>query len=205
MPLVRPIIYAITEGRAEHANFPQQKSDIIGKARKAAKCGITHLQVREKKLPAALQLELTSAVVEAATGTGLKILMNGRFDIGLAAGADGVHLPSDGLPVDAVHRRVPDGFLIGVSTHSVEEARNAKSGGADMLLFGPIFASPGKADGVGVEKLGEVCRAASPIPVLALGGIDANTFRMTLDAGASGFAAIRFLNELINRGERFPT
>lgn len=197
-----PLIYAITEGRANHANFLEQKSDIIEKARKAASCGVTHLQVREKGLPATLQLELTRAVVDAAEGTDLRILLNGRFDIAMAAGADGVHLPADGLPVKAVRQYVPEGFLIGVSTHSAEESLAAKSGGADMIVFGPIFESPGKRDGVGLEKLGEVCRAAAPIPVLALGGVDENNFRKTFDARASGFAAIRFLNALIERGER---
>jgi len=196
------IVYAITEGRANHTNFLQQKNDIIEKARKAAACGITHLQVREKDLFALLQLELTRSVVEAAAGTGLRILVNGRFDIALAAGADGVHLPADGLPVVAVRRHVPQGFLVGVSTHSVEEAVAAKRGGADMIVFGPVFESPGKGDGVGLEILREVCRAAAPIPVLALGGIHENNLLSALDAGASGFAAIRFLNAFIERGER---
>jgi thiamine-phosphate pyrophosphorylase len=195
-------VYAITEGRANQTNFLQQKNDIIEKARKAAACGVTHLQIREKDLSAVLQLDLTRSVVEAAAGTGVRILVNGRFDIALAAGADGVHLPADGLPVDAVRRHVPEGFLIGVSTHSVEKAVAAKRDGADMIVFGPVFESPGKGDGVGLEILREVCRAAAPSPVLALGGIHENNFRLALGAGASGFAAIRFLNAVIERGER---
>jgi thiamine-phosphate pyrophosphorylase len=197
-----PIIYAITEGRANQINFLQQKNDIIKKARKAAECGVTHLQVREKDLSSALQLELANAVVEAATGTGLKILTNGRFDIASAAGAHGVHLPADGVPLDAVRRCVPEGFLIGVSTHLVEEAVAAKHGDADMIVFGPVFGTAEKGEGVGLEKLQDVCRAAAPIPVLALGGVDENNFRIALHAGASGFAAIRFLNTFIERGER---
>ena len=202
MPLAGPIIYAITEGRANHTNFSRYKDEISEKARKAAVCGVTHLQIREKDVSATLQLELARSVAETAHETGLRILVNGRFDIALAAGVDGVHLPADGLPLEAVRRHVPEGFLIGVSAHTFDEVVGAKEGGADMILFGPIFASPGKGDGVGLEKLREVCRAAAPIPVVALGGVDESNFRSTLDSGASGFAAIRSLNALIESGEK---
>ncbi len=201
LPPAGPIVYAITEGHADDSNFPEQKIKILSRIRRAADRGITAFQIREKRLSAALLDELVREALGAASGSGLKIVVNGRFDIALAAGADGVHLPADGLPVDAVRSRVPKDFLIGVSTHTIEEAVAAQSVGADMIVFGPVFPSPGKGDGVGLEMLGEVCRAASPMPVLALGGVDETTYRLALEMGAAGFASIRFLNSLIERGE----
>ena len=202
MRAVGPIVYAITEGLGDDSNFLQQKQKITSRISRSADCGVTLFQIREKQLSAALLFELVRASVEAATATGLKILVNGRFDIAMAAGADGVHLPADGLPVEAVRAHVPDDFLIGVSTHSAEDARAAKDGGADLIVFGPVFESPGKRAAAGLENLREVCNVASPTPVLALGGLDENNFRKVVDVGASGFAAIRFLNNVIDRGER---
>ena len=197
-----PFVYAITGGLADENNFQHKRVEIVRKVRKAAECGVTHLQIREKLLPAGRLLELTQAAVEAAARSGLKIIVNSRFDIAAASRADGVHLPADGLPADVVRCHVPAGFTIGVSTHSLNEAINAHVGGADHILFGPVFESPGKGAGVGISTLGKVCRALSPAPVVALGGIDEDNFRAALEAGASGFAAIRFLDRLIERGEK---
>ncbi len=73
------------------------------------------------------------------------LYVNGRFDVALASRADGVHLPADGLPLARVRANTPRGFRIGVSTHSAVEAREAIAGGADLVLIGPIFATPSKA------------------------------------------------------------
>ena len=69
---------------------------------------------------------------------------NRRFDVALSAGLDGVHLPSDGLPVARVRARSPRGFRVGVSTHSAAEARAAIADGADLVVIGPIFDTPSK-------------------------------------------------------------
>jgi thiamine-phosphate pyrophosphorylase len=82
--------------------------------------------------------------------------------------------------------------MIGVSTHNIEEAESAERGGADFLVFGPVFETESKrpfGPPAGIKALGEVC-ASVHIPVLALGGISLSNFRETLDAGASGIAAI---------------
>ena len=74
-------------------------------------------------------------------GTGVALFVNRRLDIALAAGAAGVHLPADGLPLARARAQTPRGFRIGVSTHSAAEARAAIADGADVVVIGPIFAS----------------------------------------------------------------
>ena len=88
--------------------------------------------------------------------------------------------------------------MIGVSTHTIEEAENAKKEGADFVTFSPVFDTPSKekyGEPQGLEKLREVCEKLKTFPVIALGGIDETNYRQVLENGASGFAAIRFLND----------
>ncbi len=197
-PLQKPFIYLITNGDADSGNFTLKKREILETVRAAAESGISMIQIREKSLSARLLFDLTRAAFEITRETDTKLLVNGRADIALAAGADGVHLPADGLPADVVRRSFPSDFLIGVSTHSVEEGFTAKANGADFATFGPVFESPGKGRPQGVEELTRVCELLDTFPVIALGGIDESNYRNVLEAGASGFAAIRFLNEESN-------
>jgi thiamine-phosphate pyrophosphorylase len=111
------------------------------------------------------------------------LLVHGRADVAMAAGADGVHLPSRGLDPKQVRRFVPPGFIVGSSTHSLAEAKMAARGGADYVVYGPVFETPGKGAPVGVAALAEVV-AASTLPVYALGGVDAARAPQCLQAGA---------------------
>jgi thiamine-phosphate diphosphorylase len=133
-------------------------------------------------------------VLAAAAGTRAEVLVNGRPDVAEAAGASGVQLPEQGLPVAEVKRAFP-GLLVGASRHSVEGALAAEAEGADFVVLGPIFATPGKEEQpLGLEPL----RAAAQrlrIPVHAIGGIDATTAPQALAAGARGLAAIRVFVE----------
>jgi thiamine-phosphate pyrophosphorylase len=120
---------------------------------------------------------------------GVRLLVNDRADVALATGA-GVHLPAAGLsPADARRMLGPDA-IVGRSAHDAGELPAAA--GADFLLFGPVFDTASKrAFGApqGVERLRAFC-AASPVPVLAVGGIDAGRVREVLRAGAAGIAVI---------------
>ena len=195
---VKPLIYCISEGLADESNFQLIKEGIVNKVRNAARCGVAMFQIREKKLTSALLFELISAAVDAARGTGVKLLVNDRTDLALAAGADGVHLPSDGIPVREVRRIVPDLFIVGLSTHSIAETAAAKMDDADFAVFGTVFASPGKGSGVGLNQLSLVVDEAVSFPVLALGGIDEVNAHEVLRRGAAGYASIRYLNECIS-------
>jgi len=119
------------------------------------------------------------------------VLVNDRLDVALASGADGVHLPAYGFPVRAVRRLAPPGFLIGVSTHTVEQAREADAEGADLLVFSPVFETTSKPGGkpVGLAALAEVVRRVRA-PVFALGGVGPGELRAVAATGAAGVAGI---------------
>lgn len=103
------------------------------------------------------------------------LYVNRRFDIALAAGADGVHLPASGLPLARVRSSTPRGFRIGVSTHSPVEVRRAIEEGADLVLIGPVFDTPSKSafgPPLGARALGELPRRDEhSSEVFAIGGI----------------------------------
>lgn len=194
----KPFIYLITKGEATAENFAEKKSEILRLIKNAAQAKISLIQIREKQLSARLVFELAAEAVKLAQNTETKILINDRADIALAANADGVHLTSHSLAADIIRRNFPDDFIIGVSTHTIKEAEKAKKNGANFATFSPIFDSPGKSNPQGVEKLREVCEKLKPFPIVALGGIDETNYKSVLDNSASGFAAIRFLNDARN-------
>jgi thiamine-phosphate pyrophosphorylase len=194
-----PIVCCISEGHADGRNFHENKSDIISMVRRAPSAGVDLFQIREKSLSGAQLFELVEGAVLASRGSGLRVIVNGRADIAMAANADGVHLPGDGLPVAALRSHVPEGFIIGVSTHSPAEALAARDAGADYITYSPIFDSPGKGPSVGLRSLSEICKGVAPLPVIALGGVDGTNIDDVLKHGAAGYAAIRFLNTLLER------
>lgn len=155
--------------------------------------GVDYIQIREKDLPERELLELARAALALPNPAGTRILLNHRTDLALAAGAHGVHLTSDDVPVARVRAVAAPGFVVACSCHAVAEAVRAEACGADFVVFGPVFPTPSKlayGEPVGLEKLGEACGAVR-IPVLALGGVTAGNAEECLQRGAAGVAAIR--------------
>lgn len=153
-----------------------------------ALAGVDALQVREKDLDDRAVLDLARQA-RAAVST---VLVNGRLDLALAAGADGAHLPADGVPAAALRRRFGPGVLLGVSTHSVAEVERALQDGADYVTFGPVWPTPSKeryGPPRGIEELARAARVG--IPVYALGGVMLSRFGEAAGAGAAGVAGIR--------------
>jgi thiamine-phosphate pyrophosphorylase len=190
-----PLIYLITDGTLTNEKFEQQSAKTLDLLEQAIATRIPLIQIREKQLTTKLLFELTSRAIAISRNSTTKILVNDRADVALAAGADGVHLTEISLATEVIRESFSELELIGVSTHSLVGVRNAASTGADFAVFGPVFDSPGKGKSTGIKKLKEVCAAVKPFPVLALGGIDSHNYQETLNAGAAGFAAIRFLND----------
>lgn len=190
-----PLVFFLTTGEVTESNYTAARNAILEAVRAAAEAGVTHIQIREKSLPARLVHELTEDAVVAAEPFGVKILVNDRFDIALAANAHGVHLSGVSVPARVVRKIVPPAFIIGVSAHSPEEVAAAKNAGADYAFLSPIFESPGKGKPLGLLVLEKTAADLAHFPVIALGGIDASNCGSVLLAGAAGFAAIRFLND----------
>jgi thiamine-phosphate pyrophosphorylase len=161
----------------------------------AVRGGVDAVQVREKGAPAADVLRLVRAV-QTAVGHGALVLVNDRVDVALAAEADGVHLAARSLPPGEARRLLPrsQGWLLGVSVHSVEEARAAAAAGVDYVTFGHVFPT-GSKPGVpsrGLAALAEVVDAVA-VPVLAIGGIGPTNVAQVLATGCAGVAVIRAL------------
>jgi thiamine-phosphate pyrophosphorylase len=182
----RPWLYYITDRK----QLPP--GGLIAAVRRALRCGVDFVQVREKDLPDRDLYGLVRKIVAAAHAAGRLALVNGRADIALAAGADGVHLPASGLRPDDIRSWVPASFLVGVSVHSLHEARRAERLGADYILAGPVYPTPSKlrfGKPLGPLALSRICRTVD-IPVFALGGIHAQHIRQVVAAGAAGIAGI---------------
>ncbi len=154
--------------------------------------GVHFIQIREKDLPDRELFELACCAVTLAVRTKCRILVNGRADVALAAGAHGVHLPSTGLRISDLRPWVPRGFLIGVSAHSLRDALRASAEGADYVLLGPVFPTESKlryGPPLGLSYLRRVCSRV-PLPVLGLGGISEDKVADVLATGAAGVAGI---------------
>ena len=153
--------------------------------------GVAAVQLREKHLPDRSLLELARRA-RSLLAPDCFLFINGRFDVALAAAADGVHLPSNGLPVAAVRSRVGGRLMIGRSTHHQDEVRHARDAGADFVTFGPLRPVPGKESfgpPAGLDGLRRAARIG--LPVLALGGIGLDDIEPLREAGVAGIAAIR--------------
>lgn len=159
----------------------------------ALKGGVGAVQLRERGLETRALLELATALRAATRATGAALLINDRIDVALACDADGVHLPGHSFAVAEARALLGPQRLIGVSTHHPDEVRDAAAAGADFAVFGPVFATPSKAAygaPLGVDALTRA-RAATTLPLFAIGGVDASTVAAVRDAGADGVAVIR--------------
>lgn len=194
-----PYTCLITRGEANSLNFASQKARILETLGQASADRVSIVQIREKSLPARLLFELSAAAAGSLAATSTLLVVNGRPDVATASGADGVHLPGNSIPAEVVRRAFGRELVIGVSTHSIDEAEAAASSGADYIFFGPIFETPGKGPPTGLGALAAVATRLRAFPVIALGGIDIDNFIDAMRAGASGIAAIRSLNETGSR------
>ncbi len=132
--------------------------------------GVRAIQLREKDMGGRELFFLAKELREITEKKGVKLFINDRIDIALLVKADGIHLGQNGIPVDAARRIVGDRMLIGVSTHNLEEAKEAEEKGADFITFGPVFQTGGKKP-VEPDRIEEIINRIS-IPVFAIGGIN---------------------------------
>jgi thiamine-phosphate pyrophosphorylase len=167
--------------------------DWLAVADQALQAGATAIQLRDKHAPSGELLEMARALQPVAAAHGALFLVNDRFDVALAAGAHGVHLGDDDLPVSAVRRVVPRDFIIGRSADTEKDARRAEADGADYLGVGSVFGTSTKAEVsgelIGTDRLAQVAAAVS-IPVVGIGGVTATNADLIAGAGAAGIAVV---------------
>jgi thiamine-phosphate pyrophosphorylase len=200
------LIYLITSGQTTLATTSASKElqDILELVRLAVAAKIDFVQIREKNLRVSVLYELARAASAITSGTTTKLLINDRADVAAAAGADGVHLARTSLQTDVVRRTLGPDFLIGVSTHSIDEVVDARRDGADFAVFGPVFETNSKKEygpPLGLNALVAASSKVAPFPVLALGGVTQSLTRACLDAGAHGVAGISMFQESRRLGE----
>ncbi len=158
----------------------------------ALRGGARLVQLREKDLSGLALTQLGDDLRAATRRHGALLLVNDRVEVALAVEADGAHLAGTSMRPEDVRPLLGPDRWIGASAHSLAEAKEAEAGGADFVVFGPVFETPSKASygpPVGLDAL-RAARQALSIPVLAIGGIKAGNLAEVARAGADGFAVI---------------
>jgi thiamine-phosphate diphosphorylase len=162
--------------------------DLVALARQAVAGGASSVQLRLKRATPRELVALARALVEAVA---VPVLVNDRPDVAIAAGAAGVHLGPDDLPVARARALAPPGFVIGASVGSVEEAAGAQA--ADYWGIGPWRVTTTKADageGLGPEGFARLVRLAGGRPCLAIGAVRPEDAPLIKAAGGAGLAVV---------------
>ncbi|MEP6705733.1 MAG: thiamine phosphate synthase, partial [Acidobacteriota bacterium] len=155
--------------------------------------GATLIQIREKHASSRDFYEAAAKALEIARKNSVKIIINDRVDIALALKADGVHLGQDDLPCRHARQILGETAIIGVSTHSFEQAFAALLLPINYIAIGPIFSTTTKENAdpaVGLEGLSQICGLIADLPPVAIGGINASNLKSVLNAGADSAAII---------------
>jgi thiamine-phosphate pyrophosphorylase len=161
---------------------------LVARAAAAVEGGATMVQLRLKDEPARTLVAIARALVARLP---VPVIVNDRVDVALAAGAAGVHVGAEDVPVAAIRPFVPEGFVIGASVTGAGDLPGVE--GADYAGIGPVFPTFSKADAapvLGIARFGELA-AQARVPSVAIGGVDATNAGEIVRAGASGIAVIR--------------
>jgi thiamine-phosphate diphosphorylase len=184
---VRWRLYVITDEQVSRGRSHLQVAEaaILG--------GADVLQLRDKESTSGRLFQVALQLRKLTRGAKVPLIVNDRLDIALAADADGVHLGQDDLPASVARKIMGSGRILGVSAETVAEAMAAEKDGADYLGVGPVFEArgtkPDAGDPRGLELIAEIRRHCR-LPIVAIGGIDAENARKVLEAGADAAAVI---------------
>jgi thiamine-phosphate pyrophosphorylase len=165
----------------------------VAQARAACRGGAAVVQLRCKHGTDAQTLRLAREIRTLTREAGIPFVVNDRFDLALACDADAVHLGQEDLPPARLPAEARARLAIGRSTHDPSQADDAVRDGVDYVAFGPLFGTTSKTtpfDARGREALAAIARRVAPLPVVAIGGIDADNARVASAAGARGIAVI---------------
>jgi len=189
-PLRLPRLYAILD-LACFASPLRTTASIVEYARELATGGVTLLQYRNK-VGSTREMLAHAREIRRALGTDVTLIMNDRADICIAAGYEGVHVGQDDLSAEGARAVIGGSRLLGVSTHNLEQLKEADAGPSDYIAYGPVFPTSSKRQHdpiVGIEGI-RAARAATRKPLVAIGGITRANARSVIQAGADSVAVI---------------
>jgi len=189
-PLRLPKLYAILDV-AYFAPPLRTTASIVEFARELAAGGVTLLQYRNKVGNTREMLD-DAREIHRVLGDGVTLIMNDRADICIAADLDGVHVGQHDLSPQGARTVIGDNRILGVSTHNLEQVKEAEAGPADYIAYGPVFATSSKRDHdppVGAEGI-RAARVSTKKPLVAIGGITRANVRSVIEAGADSAAVI---------------
>jgi len=169
----------------------EQEEALLSAAEELAKAGVTLQQYRNKS-GSHRQILDHARELRQRLGNSVKLIMNDRADLAVAAGFDGVHVGQDDLSPAGARKVIGEGLWLGVSTHNPEQAKEADKTTADYIAIGPVFATKSKAKPdpvIGLEGV-RIARALTRKPLVAIGGITRSNCRAVIDAGADAVAVI---------------
>lgn len=179
------LLYAVTDRTwtGEQTLYEQVEAALKG--------GVTCVQLREKEMDETAFLQEAKDICALCHRYGVPFIVNDNVDIAIACQADGIHVGQEDMAAGEVRRRVGDAMLLGVSVHTVEEARRAVRNGADYLGLGAVFPTSTKTDvdQMTNETLRAICDAVD-VPVVAIGGINRGNLLKLSGSGVDGVALV---------------
>ncbi len=187
MNLNLPKIYPITDPRLTKLSHAEQVERLI-------EGGAKFIQLREKHAAPKDFYDQIETALEIARRHCVKIIVNDRVDLALAAKADGVHLGQDDLPPEKARKILGKKAIIGYSTHNLEQALEAVKLPIDYLAIGPVFATTTKENPdqvVGIDGIRQLREALKDFPLVAIGGITTENVREVFEVGANAAAVIK--------------
>lgn len=179
------LLYAVTD-RAWTG-----KQTLYEQVEAALKGGVTCVQLREKALDETAFLQEARDICALCRRYGVPFIVNDNVDVAVACGADGVHVGQEDMETGEVRRRVGEDMILGVSVHTVEEARQAVRNGADYLGLGAVFPTGTKtdADVMPGDMLRAICGAVD-VPTVAIGGLNRSNILQLSGSGVDGAALV---------------
>lgn len=179
------LLYAVTDRAwtGEQTLYEQVEAALKG--------GVTCVQLREKEMDETAFLQEAKDICALCHRYGVPFIVNDNVDVAIACQADGIHVGQEDMAAGEVRRRVGDAMLLGVSVHTVEEARRAVRNGADYLGLGAVFPTSTKTDvdQMTNETLRAICDAVD-VPVVAIGGINRGNLLKLSGGGVDGVALV---------------
>lgn len=189
-----PILYAGAGDRRRSTDDPQKM--LLQAVWQAMEGGARLIQYRDKERPRGQMYETAKRLRKMTAERGATLIINDQIDLALAVRADGVHLGQEDLPLWVARKMLGNEMIVGLSTHTLEEAIHAESEGADYIGFGPLFQTKTKGDArspVGIASIAEIKRKVR-IPLYAIGGIQLAHLSELITAGVDGVAVISALS-----------